>query len=113
MVCAALTNVAFHSFYRAQLPWSVAPLFVYAIGMALAMPNIVLFGLDIFPAQKGMAASCQAFLMAGLNAFTAGVLSPLANVSPLRLAATSALLTGAGLLCMLMFLQRRASAITA
>jgi DHA1 family bicyclomycin/chloramphenicol resistance-like MFS transporter len=109
MVFAALANIAFHSLHRAQLPWSVAPLFVYTIGMALAMPNVVLFGLDIFPAQKGLAASCQAFLMTGLNALTAGVLSPLANASPLRLATTSALLTGAGLLCTLFFFKAKAN----
>ncbi|MEP6809519.1 MAG: multidrug effflux MFS transporter, partial [Chthoniobacterales bacterium] len=44
MILAAALNVAFHSLHRAQLPWSVAPLFLYTIGMALAMPSIVLFG---------------------------------------------------------------------
>ncbi len=106
MLGATVANVVFHFFHRAQLPWSVAPLFVYTIGMALAMPSVVLFGLDIFPAQKGLAASCQAFLMTGMNALTAGLLSPLANTSPLRLAATSAGLTSAGFLCMLVFFRR-------
>ena len=74
--------------------------------MALAMPSLVLFGLDIFPAQKGLAASCQAFLMTMLNTLTAGLLSPLANASPLRLAVVSASLTGAGLLCAAIFFRR-------
>jgi DHA1 family bicyclomycin/chloramphenicol resistance-like MFS transporter len=112
MILAALANVAFHAAHPAQLPWSVAPLFLYTIGMALAMPNLVLFGLDIFPAQKGLAASCQAFLMTGLNAVTAGLLSPLANVSPLRLALVSAALTIAGLSCTLLFFAKR-SGVTA
>lgn len=110
MVGAALANVAFHAFHRAQLPWSVAPLFVYAIGMALAMPSLVLFGLDIFPAQKGLAASCQTFLMSSINAITAGVLSPLANASAFHLAAVSAMLTSAGVLCTVLFFTRRARA---
>ena len=106
MISAALLNVGFHFTQPAQLPWSVAPLFLYTIGMTLAMPSLVLFGLDIFPAQKGLAASCQAFLMTMLNTVTAGLLSPLANASPLRLAVVSAALTGVGLLCAAFFFRR-------
>lgn len=106
MLFAVLLNVGFHALHAAQLPWSVAPLFLYTIGMALSMPSLVLFGLDIFPAQKGLAASCQAFLMTGINALTAGLLSPLANRSPLRLALVSGLLTLAGLLCTLFFFAK-------
>ncbi|MDQ2659174.1 MAG: multidrug effflux MFS transporter [Verrucomicrobiota bacterium] len=106
MLAAATLNVGFHLLRPAQLPWSVAPLFLYTIGMALAMPSIVLFGLDLFPAQKGLAASCQAFLMTSINAITAGLLSPLASVSPLRLALTSAALTGGGLLCIIFFFKK-------
>ncbi|MDQ6621966.1 MAG: multidrug effflux MFS transporter [Verrucomicrobiota bacterium] len=107
MILAVIGNVGFHALHRAQLPWSVLPLFVDATGMALAMPSLILGGLDIFPAQKGLAASCQTFLMTGINAVTAGLLSPLANASPLRLALVSALLTLAGLLCTLGFFARR------
>ena len=103
MLLAVFCNVGFHSLHAAQLPWSVAPLFIYTIGMALAMPSLVLFGLDLFPAQKGLAASCQAFLMTAINAITAGVLSPLASATPLRLALVSALLTIAGLFCTLAY----------
>ena len=113
MIFAALANVGFHALHRAQLPWSVAPLFVYTVGMALAMPSLVLFGLDIFPAHKGLAASCQTFLMTGINAITAGVLSPFANASPLRLAITSAVLTAGGLLCALLFFARKSAVATA
>ena len=107
MILAVFVNVGFHTFQRAQLPWSVAPLFLYAFGMALAMPSLVLFGLDIFPAQKGLASSCQTFLMSTINALTAGLLSPLANASPLRLALTSAALTAGGLLCTALFFKGR------
>ncbi len=110
MILAAATNVGFHALHDAQLPWSVAPLFLYTIGMALAMPSLVLFGLDIFPAQKGLAASCQAFLMTGMNALTAGLLSPLANASPLRLAIVSCALTVVGFVCALFFFERTARA---
>ncbi len=113
MIFAALANVGFHSVHVAQLPWSVAPLFVYTIGMALAMPSVMLFGLDLFPAQKGLAASCQTFLMTGLNAVTAGLLSPLASASPLHLALTSAALTATGLLCTILYFRSSAAEVVA
>lgn len=106
MMVAASANVLFHALHPAQLPWSVAPLFFYTIGMALAMPSLVLFGLDIFPAQKGLAASCQAFLITSVNAVTAGILSPLANASPLRLACISALITLSGILCVAVYFAK-------
>ncbi|MFL6529318.1 MAG: multidrug effflux MFS transporter [Chthoniobacterales bacterium] len=111
MVLAMSINVGFHALHRAQLPWSIAPLFLFTIGLALAMPSLVLFGLDEFPAQKGLAASCQAFITTALNAVTAGLLSPLSNATPLRLSIVAAALTFAGLLCTLVYLasdRRRA-----
>ncbi len=113
MVGASALNVGFHLVQPAQLPWSVAPLFLYTIGMALAMPSLVLFGLDIFPEHKGLAASCQAFLMTLLNTATAGLLSPLASATPLRLAVVSAALTGMGLLCAAFFLRRSGTVVEA
>lgn len=109
MIAAALANIAFHASSGPELPWSVAPLFLYAVGMAFSMPSIVLFGLDLFPAQQGLAASCQAFVMTGMNAVTAGLLSPLANGSALQLAIVSSTLTAAGAVCMLLFFKSRAS----
>ena len=108
MIAATAVNLGFHFLRDPQLPWSVAPLFVYSVGMSFAFPSFVLFGLDIFPDQKGLASSCQAFLMSGINTIPAGVLSPLANASTLRLATVSTLLTAAGLLCTLLFFKRRA-----
>ncbi|MEP6955878.1 MAG: multidrug effflux MFS transporter [Chthoniobacterales bacterium] len=103
MVGAMAGNLAFHALHVPQVPWSVAPLFFYAMGMSFAMPSLVLFGLDIFPTQKGLAASCQMFLMSMINTLTAGVLSPLANTSALRLAMVSAALLSGGILCSLFF----------
>jgi DHA1 family bicyclomycin/chloramphenicol resistance-like MFS transporter len=110
MIFAAAVNVALHALRPAGLPWSVLPLFVYTIGMAFAMPSLVLFGLDIFPAQKGLASSCQTFLMSGINALTAGLLAPYASATPLRLAITSAALTLTGFLCTLLFFSRSSNA---
>ena len=109
MILATAVNLAFNAIREPQLPWSVAPLFFYSLGMAFAFPSLVLFGLDIFPAQKGLASSCQAFLMSGINTITAGLLSPLANASTLRLATISAVLAAGGLACALIFFRQNTS----
>ncbi|MDB6150625.1 MAG: drug resistance transporter, Bcr/CflA subfamily [Chthoniobacter sp.] len=99
MITASAVNVVFHMVQPAQLPWSVAPLFFYATGMSLAMPTLALIGLDLFPEQRGLASSCQAFLLTGLNALTSGLLAPFASVAPIWLALTSAALMCIGLIC--------------
>jgi len=58
------------------LPWSVMPIFVYTFGMSLAMPCLTLLALDPFPAQRGLAASCQMSLQSAANGLVAGVLAP-------------------------------------
>ena len=50
-----------------MLPWSIVPLFVYVVGMSIAMPSLTLLTLDLFPAQSGLAASCQGFISLGAN----------------------------------------------
>jgi len=58
------------------LPWSVLPIFLYTLGMSLAMPCLSLFALDPFPAQRGLAASCQTFFQSGFNGITAALIAP-------------------------------------
>lgn len=99
MIAASLANIGFHSVRDAALPWSMLPLFVYAAGMSLSLPTLTLIGLDFFPEHRGLASSCQAFLLTSANALTAGLVVPLASVSPLRMAATAAGLMTLGLLC--------------
>ncbi len=100
MTLSANANVAFHSLHAAALPWTVIPLFFYAAGIAMSIPTLTLLGLDFFPRHRGLAASCQAFLLTAANALTAGVLAPIASESPLRLAISSAALLALGLLCL-------------
>jgi DHA1 family bicyclomycin/chloramphenicol resistance-like MFS transporter len=86
---AVTANVLFHLVHRAVLPWSVAPLFLYVLGMSFAFPTLTLLGLDIFPSQRGLAASCLSFVqMAG--AATNAVVAPLVWGSPRTLAMASA-----------------------
>lgn len=86
MALAALGNLGLGLWTAPGLPWSVLPIFVYNIGMALAMPALTLLALDPFPQQRGLAASCQTFIQAGSNGLVAGLVAPLLWASPLRLA---------------------------
>lgn len=86
MGIAALLNVGLNLALPPSLPWSVLPIFVYTLGMSLAMPCLTLLALDPFPEQRGLAASCQTFLQSAFNAAAAGVLAPLLWSSTLGLA---------------------------
>lgn len=105
MTASTLVNVAFHALHPAALPWTVIPLFFYAAGIAMSIPTLTLLGLDFFPQHRGLAASCQAFLLTTANALTAGLLAPFASESPRRLALCSAGLLVLALAC-LPFLRR-------
>ena len=84
---AALANLVYHTLLPPQVPWSVIPLFFYTIGMSLTAPGVTLMVLDLFPAYRGVAASCQAFAQTFLAALVAGVIAPILSVSALWLAA--------------------------
>ena len=79
MATAAVANLALNlgTGTAPALPWAVLPLFVYTFGMSLAMPCLTLFALDPFPAQRGLAASCQTFLQSGFNGLSAALIAPL------------------------------------
>jgi DHA1 family bicyclomycin/chloramphenicol resistance-like MFS transporter len=57
---------------------AVAPVALYAMGMALAMTPIGLLAMDLFPHRKGMVAALQGFSQTSSNAliatFVVGVL---------------------------------------
>ena len=86
MATAALLNLSLNLSLPPGLPWSVVPLFVYTIGMSLAMPNLTLFALDPFPDKRGLAASCQTFFQSGFNGLSAALIAPLLWGSTLHLA---------------------------
>ena len=90
MVAAALINLGVNLALPPGLPWSVAPLFVYTLGMSLAMPNLTLFALDPFPEKRGMAASCQTFMQSGFNGVVAALVAPAVWGSTLSLAGAMA-----------------------
>ncbi|MCP5477759.1 MAG: multidrug effflux MFS transporter [Rhodanobacteraceae bacterium] len=70
-------------------PWAVLPVMLNAIGVALVFPLLTLAMLDMYPRQRGAAASMQAFIGLGFNAVIAGVIAPLAQHSTLALMLTA------------------------
>jgi len=86
MALAALTNLLLGHFLGNGLPWSVAHLYIYNLGMSMAMPCLTLLALDPFPSQRGLAASCQTFLQSCFNSLAAGLIVPLLWASPRGLA---------------------------
>lgn len=86
MGAAVVFNIGINLALPPGLPWSVLPIFVYTFGMSLAMPCLTLIALDPFPAQRGLAASCQTFLQSGFNALVAGLIAPALWSSTLTMA---------------------------
>ena len=111
MGTAAAGNLALSVFARPAVPWSVLPVLVYFAGSALAMPTLTLIALDLFPAQRGLAASCQSFVQTTGNALTAAVIAPLVWMSTLSLAVGEAVMLLAGFAAFLAYLNlgRRAA----
>lgn len=98
MGTAAGLNLLLNLALPPGLPWSVLPIFLYTLGMSLAMPCLTLFALDPFPAQRGLAASCQTFLQSGFNGLVAALLAPAlwGSTLTLSLGMASMMLAGAG-----------------
>ncbi|MGI4938422.1 MAG: Bcr/CflA family drug resistance efflux transporter, partial [Janthinobacterium lividum] len=86
MMAAAVFNVMYHLWFPPALPWSVAPLFFYTMGMSIVAPSVTMLVLDLFPNIRGIAASCQSFSMTILGAVVGGVIAPLLSHTVLWLA---------------------------
>lgn len=86
LIAACLCNVGYHAFFPPALPWTVAPLFLYTIGMSMVAPGLTLMVLDLFPTIRGTVASCQSFTMTMLSAVVGGLLAPMLSDSVLNLA---------------------------
>ena len=87
MALAALTNLGINLALPPGLPWSLLPLPLYTLGMALAMPSLQLLAIDLFPERRGLASSCLGVIQTGTNALAAAVIVPLLWDAPLHLAA--------------------------
>ena len=80
MATAAVGNLAYTFLAQPAIPWAMAPIFLYGVGFAMAMPSISIITLDLFPTRRGMAASLQGFVQGMVNTLTAGVISPALSV---------------------------------
>lgn len=87
LFAAAGINLVYNLTSAPALPWAVLPIMLYSTGMSLAMPSITLLALDLFPFNRGLVASLQGFVQTMLNAFVAGLFSPLLSWSTIALAA--------------------------
>lgn len=105
MFAAAACNLAWSALAAPALPWSVVPVMVYTIGMSLAMPSLTLLALDLFPANRGMAASLIGFSHSFVSGIAAGVVSPLLSHSHLALALGMAGIAAAGWSCWMIHLR--------
>lgn len=106
MATAAAGNVLLNLQSPPALPWAIAPIIVYNLGMALAMPSLSLLAIDLLLHRKGLAASCQGFVQMCSNALTASLIAPLAWGSTAGLAATMAVFMSAGILSFGLYLWR-------
>ena len=86
MACAVVFNIVYCLIFPPALPWTVLPVMIYTIGMALAMPSVSLIALDLFPKLRGMTSSLQGFAHSLFAGITAGVVSPFLSHSALMLA---------------------------
>ena len=91
----------------------VAPLFVYSIGMALALPLLVDRALAPVRERAGVASSCQTFLQFAMMGLAAGLLAPLLWDSAVTLALGTGGLTALGALFLLWERHARSRAAAA
>jgi DHA1 family bicyclomycin/chloramphenicol resistance-like MFS transporter len=84
---SALLNIGYVAVApQLELPWAVLPIFIGGLGTALVFPILALAVLDMYPQQRGLASSLQAFVQLMISAVVAGVVSPLLSGRPLQLA---------------------------
>lgn len=113
MFFAAAINLAYHSVAAPALPWSVLPIMLYTLGMALAMPSMTLLALEIFPRNRGATASLQGFVHSFLSSLSAGILSPLVSHSAITLALSMTGLMALGCLAWIAYLRLQPRAMPA
>lgn len=94
---AAVVNILLNAFVPPMVPWTILPLVVYVVGMSMAMPSLSLITLDLFPSQRGLAASCQGFISLGANS-AVSALVPLIWATTVTMAITEIVMLIAGVI---------------
>jgi len=91
MLVGAAGNLALNFWLPPSLPWAVLPIAVYVFGVALGVPVLSLCIMDLFPARRGLASSCQGATHTAMNAVIASVVAPFFWSSTFSLAVAMAL----------------------
>jgi DHA1 family bicyclomycin/chloramphenicol resistance-like MFS transporter len=104
MVVAAVGNVLYCLICPPLLPWSIVPVFIYVIGMSISMPSLTLLTLDLFPAQRGLAASCQGFISLGANSVVSAFVALIWG-TPLSLALTEITMLAFGVVTVMLYFR--------
>jgi len=76
LATAVVLNLVQVTLFEASILFTIGPLVIYAIGIAMVMPAITVLALDCFPHHRGTAASMQGFLQMLINAAVAGFAVP-------------------------------------
>jgi MFS transporter, DHA1 family, multidrug resistance protein len=87
-----MAQFLFDSSYK--VPLLIAPIALFNIGMARALPVLSIAALDRHPRVRGTAASAQAFIQMLLSTVTAGLVVPLVWAEPIGLALTMSVYFG-------------------
>jgi DHA1 family bicyclomycin/chloramphenicol resistance-like MFS transporter len=98
MFAAALIGIGYAAWFTPAVPYATLPLFLYASGLGLVVPGMMVTILSIFPTMRGLAASMQGFVQVMLFAVFSGLLAPLVYDSAQALAWTHLGLLVAGAL---------------
>jgi DHA1 family bicyclomycin/chloramphenicol resistance-like MFS transporter len=101
---AAIGNVLMNLVVPPAVPWSLVPIFFYVMGMAIAMPSLTLLGLDLFPLQRGLAASCQGFISLGFNSIVSALVA-FTWATTLTMALTELMMFGAAILTIYLYIR--------
>ncbi|MDO6386472.1 multidrug effflux MFS transporter [Uliginosibacterium sp. 31-12] len=87
---AAVWNLAANLLLPDSVATRIPQLALQSFAMNLAFPSLTLIALDLFPARRGMAASCQGFIHTMIMSVLAGVVAPMVWHSTLTMAWTMA-----------------------
>lgn len=110
MFAGATSQMAAAWYAELAVPWHVIPIMIYTIGSAIAAPSATLLLLDLFPAQRGMASSLQAFVHFALAAVNAGTIAPFLAASLKGLASGMAGFTVLSVALWIIYQRRQFSA---
>jgi MFS transporter, DHA1 family, multidrug resistance protein len=98
MGTACILNLAQSAWLTPTVFTVIAPLVVYALGMALAIPGVTILALDCFPENRGTASAVQGFVQVIMAALVSSLIIPLLGSTILGMATGQALCLLCGLL---------------